>query len=44
MINNKDIVIFGDAAKLTAMFKAEFKSLSKPEQNFIKQVRHKMTK
>jgi len=44
MINSKDTPIFGDATKLTSMFKAEFKALTKPEQNFIKQVRHKLTK
>jgi hypothetical protein len=44
MINTPSSINFSDAEKLTAMFKAEFKALSKPEQNFIKQVRHKLTK
>lgn len=42
--NEKQGVSLNDAARLCALFKAEFKSLTKQEQNFIKQVRYKLTK
>lgn len=47
MINTsseKQGVNLNDAARLCALFKTEFKSLTKQEQSFIKQLRHKLTK